>query len=366
MLAHELRNPLAPIRYALAATKKSPGRPELHARAEEVIERQVSNMTRLLDDLLDVSRITRGKLVLQKSPTELGPILADAIEAARPVLDGRRHHLSIELPQQPVRLEADPVRLAQVFSNLLINAAKYTDPGGHIKLWAMQDSAEVIVSVRDSGMGISAELMPRLFTLFAQGSTALDRSEGGLGVGLALVKGIVEIHGGSVAVASDGADQGSEFTVRLPLGDEPRLRDIQLGSPTHAVPAGLKILVADDNRDAADTCATLLELSGHLVQTAYSGRRALELAETSRPDVLLLDIGMTDMDGYTLAEQIRAAEWGTKAVLVAVSGWGREEDRQRAFAAGFDHHLTKPMAGPALEEILQSVSSVRRDAPGTA
>jgi len=365
MLAHELRNPLAPIRYALAATKKSPGKPELHARAEEVIERQVSHMTRLLDDLLDVSRITRGKLVLQRSPTELGPILADAIEAARPVLDARQHHISIELPKEPVRLEADPVRLAQVFSNLLINAAKYTDPGGHIRLWALQESGQVVVSVRDSGTGISAELMPRLFTLFAQGSTALDRSEGGLGVGLALVKGIVELHGGSVDVASDGPGQGSEFTVRLPLGHEPRLRDVQLIPQTPAVAAGLKILVADDNRDAADTCATLLQLSGHLVLTAYSGRRALELAETSQPDVLLLDIGMTDMDGYTLAERIRAAEWSTKAVLVAVSGWGREEDRRRAFAAGFDHHLTKPMTGPALESLLQSVSSVRRGARGT-
>jgi CheY-like chemotaxis protein len=322
-------------------------------------------MTRLLDDLLDVSRITRGKLVLQRSPTELGPILADAIEAARPVLDARQHHISIELPKEPVRLEADPVRLAQVFSNLLINAAKYTDPGGHIRLWALQESGQVVVSVRDSGTGISAELMPRLFTLFAQGSTALDRSEGGLGVGLALVKGIVELHGGSVAVASDGPGQGSEFTVRLPLGHESRLHDAQLVPQTHAVTAGLRILVADDNRDAADTCATLLQLSGHLVQTAYSGRRALELAESSQPDVLLLDIGMTDMDGYTLAERIRAAEWSTKAVLVAVSGWGREEDRRRAFAAGFDHHLTKPMTGPALESLLQSVSSVRRGARGT-
>jgi CheY-like chemotaxis protein/two-component sensor histidine kinase len=322
-------------------------------------------MTRLLDDLLDVSRITRGKLVLQRSPTELGPILADAIEAARPVLDARQHQISIELPKERVRLEADPVRLAQVFSNLLINAAKYTDPGGQIRLWAMQESAEVVVSVRDSGMGISAELMPRLFTLFAQDSTALDRSEGGLGVGLALVKGIVELHGGSVAVSSDGPNQGSEFTIRLPLGRELRLRDIQLDPQRHAVPPGLKILVADDNRDAADTCATLLELSGHLVQTAYSGRRALQLAETSHPDVLLLDIGMTDMDGYSLAEQIRAAKWGSKPVLVAVSGWGREEDRRRAFAAGFDHHLTKPMTGPALEALLQSVSSVHRGAPGT-
>jgi len=322
-------------------------------------------MTRLLDDLLDVSRITRGKLVVQKSPTELGPILADAVEAARPVLDTRNHHMSIELPKEPVRLEADPVRLAQVFSNLLINAAKYTDPGGHIRLWATQESAEVVVSVRDSGMGISAELMPRLFTLFAQGSTALDRSEGGLGVGLALVKGIVELHGGSVAVSSDGPDQGSEFTVRLPLGQGLRFRDVQLDPKAHAVPAGLKILVADDNRDAADTCATLLQLSGHLVQTAYSGLRALELADSSRPDVLLLDIGMTDMDGYTLAERIRAAEWSTDAVLVAVSGWGREEDRRRAFAAGFDHHLTKPLTGPALDALLQSVSHERREAPGT-
>jgi PAS domain S-box-containing protein len=356
MLAHELRNPLAPIRYALAAVKKSGGTPEHQARAGEVIERQVTHMTRLLDDLLDVSRITRGRLELQKSPTELSAVLADALEAVRPVLDAKQHEVAIELPRGRVVLEADSVRLAQVFSNLLINAAKYTDAGGRIQLRAFEDSAQVVVAVRDNGIGISPELMPRLFTLFTQGSTALDRAEGGLGVGLALARGIVELHGGSVEVSSDGPNQGSEFTVRLPLAPQPQSRDMRLEPQRHAGKAGLKILVVDDNRDAADTCATLLALSGHVVQTAYSGRRALALAEIFRPHAFLLDIGMTDMDGYELSERIRAAAWGRQAVLVAVSGWGREEDRRRAFAAGFDHHLTKPVTDAALEALLQSVS----------
>jgi len=366
MLAHELRNPLAPIRYALAAAKKSGGMPELQARAGEVIERQVTHMTRLLDDLLDVSRITRGRLELQKRPTELTAVLADAIEAVRPAVDAKRHEISIELPERPVRLEADSVRLAQVFSNLLINAVKYTDPGGHIRLRALQESGEVVVSVRDNGVGISAELMPRLFTLFTQGSTALDRAEGGLGVGLALARGIVELHGGSVRVSSDGPNQGSEFTVRLPLGQELQLPDISTAAHGDGLQSRLRILVADDNRDAADTCATLLELSGHLVQTAYSGRRALELAETFQPHALLLDIGMIDMHGYELAERIRATMWGKEAVLVAVSGWGREEDRRRAFAAGFDQHLTKPVAHVALEALLQSISVGRSPTRGNS
>lgn len=354
MLAHELRNPLAPIRYALAAAKKSGGAPEHQARAGEVVERQIAHMSRLLDDLLDVARISRGKLELQKEPTELTAVLAGAIEAARPIVDAKRHEVSIELPKRPVRLTGDAVRLTQVFANLLINAAKYTDAGGQIELRAMQEGGEVLVSVRDNGTGIPAELMPRLFTLFTQGSTALERAEGGLGVGLALARGIVELHAGSVQVSSGGLNQGSEFTVRLPLESEPQSAAIAREPSGQAARRGLKILVADDNHDAADTCTTLLQLSGHVVQTAYSGRQALELAEIFRPHACVLDIGMADMDGYELAERIRACAWGVEPVLVAVSGWGREEDRRRAFAAGFDHHLTKPVMGAALEALLQS------------
>lgn len=355
MLAHELRTPLAPIRYAVAAANRS-GAPEYQARAREVIERQVTHMTRLLDDLLDVSRITRGKLAIYKRPTELTAVLADALEAARPFLDAKGHTVSFEEHARPVRVDGDSVRLTQVFSNLLINAAKFSEPRGKIQLRVGVESAQAIVSVRDHGMGISKELMPRLFTLFAQGGTAPGHPNGGLGVGLALVRGIVELHGGSVEASSEGPNQGSTFTVRLPIGSGGELEDIRLEPERRQTGAGLKILVADDNRDAADACAMLLELSGHHVQIAYSGRRALELAENFRPDALLLDIGMPDMDGYELAGRVRATVWGRSPLLIAVTGWGQEQDRHRAFAAGFDDHITKPVTEAALEALLESAS----------
>jgi two-component system CheB/CheR fusion protein len=361
LLAHELRNPLAPIRYALATAKKDGRTPAQQKRAEEVIERQVTHMSRLLDDLLDVSRITRGMLGLKKSPTELTLIVGAAIETARPILDAKHHTLSLELPKQAVRLDADPVRLAQVFSNLLINAAKYTDPGGQIQLQAAQRGNEVVVSIRDNGIGITEEMRPRLFTLFSQAQSALGRAEGGLGVGLSLVRGLILLHGGTVEAVSDGVGQGSEFIVRIPVGT---LLD-NLGNEVAAdVPvsgAGLKILVVDDSRDAADTCAMLLELSGHHVQTAYTGQRALELAETFRPHVVLLDIGLPDFNGYQVAKKARDSAWGRAAVLVAVTGWGQEQDRRRAFEAGFDHHLTKPIEAETVESLLQSLRSEAPD-----
>jgi CheY-like chemotaxis protein len=247
------------------------------------------------------------------------------------------------------------VRLAQVFSNLLINAAKYTDSGGRIQLRATREGDDVVVSVRDNGIGIPTELMPRLFTLFTQAS---GHSEGGLGVGLSLVRGIVELHNGRVEAYSPGTNQGSEFTVRLPIGAaEPHLEGVRAEPQQLNGQAGLRILLADDTRDAAETCSILLELSGHQVLTAFTARGALELAEKFRPHALLLDIGLPDMDGYQLAERIRAAVWGKSAVLIALSGWGRDDDRMRAFAAGFDHHLTKPITGAALETLLQGVSS---------
>jgi two-component system, chemotaxis family, CheB/CheR fusion protein len=357
LLAHELRNPLAPIRYALAMNRKEGRTPEQQRRAEEIIERQVTHMSRLLDDLLDVSRITRGTLELKKNPTELTLIIGSAIETARPILDAKHHVFSLDLPEEAVRLEADPVRLAQVFSNLLINAAKYTDPGGQIQLRASQQGGEVIVAIRDNGMGISHDMMPRLFMLFSQAPSALGRAEGGLGVGLSLVRGLIALHGGNVKALSEGPGRGSEFIVRIPVGaplETPEIEATDVPVPG----AGLKILVVDDSRDAADTCAMLLELSGHHVQTAYTGQRALELAETFRPHVLLLDIGLPDLDGYQLAKKIRASAWGRGTVLVAVTGWGQEQDRRRAFEAGFDHHLTKPIAAETVESLLQSLGPV--------
>jgi len=356
LLAHELRNPLAPIRYALAGNKKAGRTPEQRKRAEDIIERQVTHMSRLLDDLLDISRITRGTLELKKNPTELTLAVGTAIETARPILDAKNHTLSLDLPTTAVRLEADPVRLAQAFSNLLINAAKYTDPGGHIQLRAAQDGHEVVVTIRDNGIGISADMMPRLFTLFSQAQTALGRAEGGLGIGLSLVRGVVTLHGGSIEARSDGPGTGSEFIVRLPIGTPlAEVTDIEATAENLVPGAGLKILVVDDNRDAADACASLLELSGHHVQTAYTGRHALELAETFRPHAVLMDIGLPDFSGYELATKIRAAPWGRGVLLIAVTGWGQEEDRRRALEAGCDHHLTKPIAPETVESLLQSL-----------
>ena len=356
LLAHELRNSLAPIRYALAASKK-PGRtPGQLKRSEEIMERQVAHMSRLLDDLLDVSRITRSTLALKKTPTELTFVVGSAIDAARPVLEAKNHTLSLDLPKHAVRLEADPVRLAQVFSNLLINAAKYTDPGGQIQLRAAQEGSEVVVAIRDNGIGISADMMPRLFMMFEQAEGAIGRAEGGLGIGLSLVRGLVTLHGGSVEARSDGPGTGSEFIVRLPIGAPlAEIAHNRAAEQSFVSGRGLKILVVDDNRDAADSCATLLELSGHHVETAYTGRDALKLAETFRPHALLLDIGLPDFDGYRLAATIRAAPWGRNIFLIAVTGWGQQEDRQRAFEAGCDHHLTKPIAPETVDSLLLSL-----------
>ena len=364
VLAHELRNPLAPIRYAVAMARKE-GRDETERlQAQAIIERQVKHMSRLLDDLLDVSRITRGKLILRPAPVDLAAAIAAAQEAARPLMEERRHTLVVKLPQEPVRLASDPVRLAQVLANLLINAAKYTDSGGRIELEASRAGGALVVVVRDNGIGISAEMMPRVFTLFAQASPALERSEGGLGIGLALVRGLVELHGGSVSAHSAGIGKGSEFVVRLPIGEIDAASDggRDFGDSARAGRAGraacstakaLRLLVADDNRDSAATCAALLEASGHQVSVAHTGREAFDLACRLQPDALLLDIGMPELNGYQLAQRIRATAWGRRAMLIAITGWGQDEDKRRALAAGFDEHLTKPFDPSGLEALLQ-------------
>jgi PAS domain S-box-containing protein len=356
ILAHELRNPLAPIRYALAITKQ-PGRSaEQQRQAEAVVERQVEHMSRLLEDLLDVSRITHGTLELRKVKIELSTIVTSAIEAARPLLDAKQHALSVELPDEVIQLEADPVRMAQVFANLLINAAKYTDQGGQVVLSARREGAEVIVSVRDNGIGISPEMMPRLFTLFSQAGTALERSEGGLGIGLALAQGLLRLHGGSIAASSGGRQRGSEFSVRLPLSEPlPEAEPALTPDEPHVSSNRLRVLVADDNRDSAELSAALLELWGHDAYTGHTGREALDLATRHRPDVSLLDIGMPDLNGYEVAAEIRKVPWGERMVLIAVTGWGREEDKKRALSAGFDHHLTKPIDPRTLKSLLSGL-----------
>lgn len=354
ILAHELRNPLAPIRYALALSKQPGCDATRQARADEVIERQVEHMSRLLEDLLDVSRITHGQLELRRSRIDLHSVVAVALESARPLLDTKGHVLQLELPDEKLELDADPVRLAQIFANLLINAAKYTDPGGNIRLRAARVGSAVELSVRDDGIGISAEMMPRLFTLFSQAGTALERSEGGLGIGLALAHGLVRLHGGDIEARSEGRGRGSEFLVRLPLAAP--LVQAPVATELREEPRAarnLRVLVADDNRDSAELSAALLALWGHDAVTGHSGREALELAERHRPHVALLDIGMPDLNGYEVASAIRNAEWGAGTLLVAVTGWGREEDRQRARGAGFDHHLTKPIDPQKLRSLLQ-------------
>ena len=361
VLAHELRNPLAPIRYAVAMARREGGSGAQWMQAQAIIERQVEHMGRLLDDLLDVSRITRGTLVLRRAWVDIDSVVTAAHEAARPLIEARRHELRVKLPAERTGVVADPVRLAQVLTNLLVNSAKYTDSGGRIELCATRAGDELLVTVSDNGIGISAEMMPRVFTLFAQASPALERSEGGLGIGLALVRGLVELHGGSVSAHSRGAGKGSEFVVRLPLGDAAEaggVRD-ETSPPAFMEAKPLRLLVADDNRDSAATCAALLESSGHQVAVAYTGREAFDLACSLEPDALLLDIGMPELNGYQLAQRIRGTGWGRRAMLIAITGWGQEHDKRRALAAGFDWHLTKPIDPNRLEALLQRVGAGR-------
>ena len=369
LLAHELRNPLAPIRYALAAARRQHNA-EQQRWAQDVVERQVTHMSRLLDDLLDISRITHGTLELKRTPTELSAIINNAIETARPLLEAKQHQLSIALPADTAQFNADPLRLSQVFSNLLLNAAKYTGSGGRIELSATRTATELTVTVRDNGIGISPAMMPRLFTLFAQEQPSQHGSapESGLGVGLALVRGLVTLHGGTVEAHSAGTGCGSEFRVRLPadaavLAESPPQAEVNMHESTPG--NSLQILIVDDNRDAADSCAMLLELSGHVARTAYSAQQALELGGQLQPDVLLLDIGLPDFNGYELARRIRASDWGHNVALIAVTGWGQDSDRRQALDAGFDQHLTKPIAPEALTSLLQSLRPGRRSGPGT-
>jgi PAS domain S-box-containing protein len=354
VLAHELRNPLAPIRQA-ALISKAPGATEAQKRwSHDVIERQVQYMSLLLDDLLDISRVTRGTLVLRMQPTELLAAVNMAIETARPVIDAKRHVLSIDLPHEPVQIIADPLRLAQVLSNLLTNAAKYTDPEGHIRLSASCDADELVIRIVDSGVGINPDHLPRIFEMFSQLHPTMDGSEGGLGIGLALAKGLVELHGGRIEARSRGLGQGSEFIVHLPRRVGPGWRSTQPASA--ATPPTItrrRVLVADDNRDSAETLAMLLRVDGHEVMIAHDGSAALAAFGGFAPDIVLLDIGMPGTNGYEVARQIRLASPGAEVKLIAITGWGQEADKQKAFAAGFDHHLTKPVDTRQLSQLIE-------------
>jgi CheY-like chemotaxis protein/two-component sensor histidine kinase len=312
-------------------------------------------MNRLVDDLLDVARIARGKIELQKEVVELTTVVARAVETSRPLIDARKHDLTVSLPAEPVRLEADPARLAQVLINLLNNAAKYTEEGGRIWLTAERERCGVTLRVRDTGVGIPPEVLPHVFGLFTQEERSLARSQGGLGIGLSLVRGLVEMHGGSVEATSPGVGRGSEFTVRLPalpeaLGAEANGKPVGAGAPAGRT-SSQRILVVDDNRDSAESLAMLLQVQGHEVQTAHDGLAALETARAFRPDIVLLDIGLPRMDGHEVARRLRREE-GRQAVLVALTGYGTDEDHRRSQEAGFDYHLVKPVELDALYQLL--------------
>ena len=351
-LAHELRNPLAPIRQAAQLAKSGTQSPERQRWALDVIERQVGHMSLLLDDLLDVSRISRGKLELRLQEVDLREVLDAAVETVRPMLDGKRHRLDVDAPEAAVLVRADPVRLAQVLSNLLSNAAKYTDPGGRIELHAAVQGRALELRVRDNGIGLSPQHQQEIFTMFSQVSSVIDRAEGGLGIGLALSRGLVEMHGGRIEAHSAGIGQGSEFRVRLPDSVLRAAGPRAGAAPEAAGGPGRKVLLADDNADALQTMAALLEIEGHEVLSATDGAQALELAARSRPDVAVIDIGMPRMNGYEVAAAIRAAPWGRGTCLIALTGWGQVQDQQRATEAGFDHHCTKPVELRRLLELI--------------
>ncbi len=356
-LAHELRNPLAPIRNAVAILKvKGPPVPELQW-SQELIDRQVGHMARLLDDLLDVSRITQNKLQLRKERLELRSFVESAVETTRPLIEERGHTLTVTLPPEPVYLEADAVRLSQMLSNLLNNAAKYTDPGGAIALSAERREDELVVSVKDTGIGIRGEALGKIFQMFSQEASAVDRSEGGLGIGLSLVRGLVELHGGMIEARSEGLGRGSEFVVTLPTVPSAGLTPSGSGSHKKIVAPTprLRVLIADDNKDTAETLAMVLSLQGYDVRTAFDGEEALAVADAFRPHVALLDIGMPKANGHIVARRIRERPWGERVVLVAQTGWGQEEDQRRTQEAGFDHHMVKPVPPSAVTELLQSL-----------
>ena len=362
VLGHELRNPLAPLRNALALLGPDDPDPETVRWARDIMGRQVRHMVRLVDDLLDLSRIMQGKLDLRIERCDLASVIADAVETARPVIDAKGHALSTSLPAGPVALDADPTRLAQALVNLLNNAAKYTDPGGRIDLTARRGGAEAVVVVLDSGVGIAPELLPSIFDLFTQEGRSLSRSQGGLGIGLTLVKNLVEMHGGSVSARSEGLGRGSEFVVRLPAPAVPAPAAPQ--EDRRASGAGFprrRILVVDDNVDSARSLARLLtRLYGQEVRVSHDGPEALEVAGGFLPEVVLLDIGLPGMDGNEVARRMRARPEFEGVLIVALTGWGQESDVERSKAAGFDHYLVKPASPGAILELLAAAGEGER------
>jgi PAS domain S-box-containing protein len=370
MLAHELRNPLSPIRNGLHILRM-PDLPRADGeRVQVMMEQQVRNLTRLVDDLLDVSRITRGMIQLRKETVDLGAVVNNAVAVIQPLIKLQKHELIVSLPEEPLLLEADPTRLEQVFTNLLSNAAKYTEPGGRIELSVHPPSTSdnpssrsVEIRIQDTGIGIPEELLPRIFDMFTQADRTLDRTQGGLGVGLTLVRRLVELHAGFVEAYSDGPGHGSEFVVRLPalLPSEPEPVEPPV-EPAPAAAAARRVLVVEDERSVAEMLVMLLKLWGHTVRAAYDGPAALLTASTFHPEVVLCDIGLPGMDGYEVARQLRQLDGEDNPVLIAITGYGQEEDRRRSARAGFDQHLTKPVDPLALEKLLFSLGRAANSA----
>ncbi|VXB46155.1 ATP-binding protein [Massilia sp. 9I] len=347
-LSHELRNPLAPLRSALEVMRHLPAAGGTHARLLSVFDRQLHHLTHLVDDLMEVSRITQDKMELRREPLDLAALARAAVCDTAGLMEQAHHRLEVELPPHPVLVDADPTRINQVLVNLLTNAAKYTPDGGRIRLTLGIETGDAVLAVRDNGIGLPQHALQTVFDMFSQLEPALERACGGLGIGLSLVRGIVELHGGSIAADSEGEGKGSCFTVRLPL-----LRGAVLPEPTAApTPAPARILVVDDNADAAEMLLMALQLFGCEVRAAHSASAALDMVQEFAPEVALLDIGLPDINGYELARRLRETEVGRSMRLIAATGWGQEKDRQRAFDAGFDHHLTKPIDFERLRSVL--------------
>ena len=352
-LSHELRNPLAPLRNGLQIIRLSGDDPTAADQARVMMERQLAQMVRLIDDLLDLSRIANGKIELRRGRMDLANAVKDAVEMSRPLIEERAQELVVTLPPKSVFVDGDRTRLAQVFANLLNNSAKYTEPGGRVWLTVEQQGSDVIVSVKDNGVGIAKEKLEVIFEMFTQVDRALG-SDGGLGIGLNLVRGLLQMHGGRVEAYSDGPGQGSEFVVRLPvLLTSPRTpEDPTVPDDNEHPGCAYRILVVDDNKDLADSLAIILRINGHDARTANDGLAAIELASVFQPQVVLLDIGLPKLNGYEVARRIRTQPWGQNMVLIAQTGWGQEDDKRKSKEAGFNFHLVKPVDPSALEKLL--------------
>ena len=355
-LAHELRNPLAPISSGLHILRTAGNNQQVADTAREIMERQVAQMVRLVDDLLDVARITTGKVELRPEPIDIADAVRDAAETSRPLLDSNGQTLTMDLPAVPVHVHADRTRLAQVFANLLNNSAKFSEPGQPIAIAVTREGEQAVVRVRDVGAGIPREALPKIFDMFGQADGSLNRPKGGLGIGLSLVKRIAELHGGSVEARSEGAGRGSEFVVRIPALAQPQPAAAQPAAAESAPPTRRRILVVDDNLDAAESLAALLAINGHETRLAHDGFQAVEEAREFRPDVVFLDIGMPTLDGHETARRIRQEPWGQNMVLVALTGWGQLEDRRRSKEAGFNHHLVKPADPNVVAKLISSLA----------